>query len=601
MQHKPPRVTVYDLTHTLDYDVADPGQAARAWDEAHAVATLQGIVNRSGPRLYLRYVVDNGRNIDDWWLDELSRPGQWLAGAERRTAASLEELVTMFRAEVAGAVVYDAAAHALSNVASTAAGADDLVAIRLDETPGSICARLVAGGPRLPVRTRLTPDLLRETRLSDGAGCPLDADRSPKCAAHLWAKQAYIETGKCNPAYLGYYIASDWIQRAAMGPVDHHTLTNHDFFVARRAFFCDLNVWDDETPVDDPAQPPGADRRTLECILRSLQQRCGGAMIHAGGFTPWSLKYTDVGAAGGTHRPVDSEWELVRVLSAYNAFLDADALRIGAMANASFFMHYPLADRYPQGLPTSRARGADRVPAAGGDRDALMFYVGDYDSAAWLYRRVADLWEDPRRGEVPLSWAISPVLARRAPMAMARMWQTRSPNDAFIAADNGAGYLNPSMLCEPRPISGLPDALNAWVRHCQAFYDRWDLRITGFIIDGHAPPMNRAALDAYRVFSPDGIVPQKTAAEYSLHGDMPVVRAGPDVHEKDPRRAAAEIMAHVHSRRAAGLRYHWFRSILRSPSWYADVAAAIRGGDPSIDIVTAPVLFRRLREELRNG
>jgi hypothetical protein len=318
-------------------------------------------------------------------------------------------------------------------------------------------------------------------------------------------------------------------------------------------------------------------------------------MIHAGGFTPWLFKYADVGGAGGTHRAVDSEWELIRVMSAYNAYLDADALRLGAMANASFYMHYPLADRYPQ---SPDANPADPAPPAGGGRDTLMFYVGDYDSAAWLYRRTPVLWDDPRRGEIPLSWAISPVLARRAPMAMARMWQTRSPNDAFIAADNGAGYLNPSMLCAPRPISGLPDGLSTWTRHCRAFYDRWDLQITGFIIDGHAPAMNEAALDAYESFSPGGIVPQKTATETSLHGVMPVVRAGPDVHETDPRRAATEILDHVRTRRAAGLRFHWFRSILRSPTWYAEVAEAVESGDEGIDIVTAPEFMRRLRGEL---
>ena len=58
-------------------DVADiediPG------DEQLLFATLQGIVNRDAPRLYVRFVEAGGRNVDDYWLDKLSEPGQWLA------------------------------------------------------------------------------------------------------------------------------------------------------------------------------------------------------------------------------------------------------------------------------------------------------------------------------------------------------------------------------------------------------------------------------------------------------------------------------------------------------------------------------------------
>ena len=71
-------------------------------------------------------------------------------------------------------------------------------------------------------------------------------------------------------------------------------------------------------------------------------------MIHVGGFVPWAYKYTNHGAAGGSHAPVPSEWEYGKVISAYNGFMDADAIGYGAMANASFFAHYPLEEKYPQ-------------------------------------------------------------------------------------------------------------------------------------------------------------------------------------------------------------------------------------------------------------
>ena len=232
-----------------------------------------------------------------------------------------------------------------------------------------------------------------------------------------------------------------------------------------------------------------------------------------------------------------TEWELVRVISAYDGFLDADAIGHGTMANASFFMHYPLAEQYPQAPPPTdvelRESGlldSDGRPAEG--LDFVMFYVGDFDAAAWLYQRMPDLWNDPRRGQVPLSWAISPVLSRRAPMIMDLMWRTRSDQDFFISADNGAGYLSPSMLVEPRPISGLPSGLAEWSKHCTAYYRQWDMRITGFIIDGNAAPTPPAVLDAYSGFSPDGIALQRHDQDFRLQGDLPVIKCGVG-HQRD--------------------------------------------------------------------
>jgi hypothetical protein len=596
-------IHVYDLTHTLSADLSDSRQAARVWDEAHALATLQGIVNRDRPRLYLRYVRHSGLNVDDWWLETLSRPGEWLSGVPRQRVDSLEDLVELFREDIAGAVVYDPRVPATSNVASALAGVENLTAVRFDETPGSVYERLIVKGPRLPVVRRLVNDdrSLMFTGRGRLPGHDEASSGSAKCDAYLWAVRELIETGRCDPAFVGYYIDSYWIDHADKSVPDHHTLSNHDYFVARRAFFCDLHCWGDETPVDDPHQPLGADRETFRTILHALYQRNDGGMIHIGGFTPWAFKYTSFGQAGGNHGPVDTEWEMVRLASAYNAFLDADAIGLGAMANASFFMHYPLKQRYPQApRPTTedldRHGYTDESGAVTTDgRDYVMFYVGDYDSAAWLYRCVPTLWADPQRGNVPLSWAISPVLERRAPMALAHMWQTRSDRDAFIAADNGAGYLNPSMLAEPRPISGLPSGVGAWATHCRPYYRRWGLTITGFIIDGHAPAMDGNTLDAYAAFSPDGIVPQKVDAEVSLRGMMPILRSGPDIIHPDPIRAAQNLARHVGERRRRGPPFHWFRTILKSPSWHASVAAELKRAAPSIEIVTAPVFFELLR------
>ena len=68
-----------------------------------------------------------------------------------------------------------------------------------------------------------------------------------------------------------------------------------------QAFFFDLSIWGDETPVDDPGQALGSDRALLIAVFSSAYNRTqapgytGPQMLHVGGFTPWWFKYTKDG------------------------------------------------------------------------------------------------------------------------------------------------------------------------------------------------------------------------------------------------------------------------------------------------------------------
>lgn len=586
----PQPIYQYDLTPTLKLDLSDQDHALRVWDEAHAVSTLQGIVNRRAPRLYLRYVEHAGQNVDDYWRELFSQPGAWLADRPIKTLDSLEALVSQFRGDVRGAVVYDPDLPATSNLASTLAGLEDLVAIRFDPDPGSVYSRLVTHGPELPVAHRLYGDAFRERIRTAATGL---AAKSDKCASYAWAKKQFIDSGRCDPKLLAYYIDHFWTRVATHGPKNQHTVTNHDYFVAKRAFFCDLHCWNDEAPNDDPEQPHGADLATLCEILAALYKANRGAILHVGGFTPWAYKYTDFRGVDNKHGGVPTEWELVRVVSAYNGFIDADAIGHAAMANASFWMHFPLAARYPQAEAV-----APETLDPDGDRDFIVFYVGDYDSAAWLNQRMPDLWNDPQRGKLRLSWAISPILAVRAPHVMAHLWKTRAPSDDFWSGDNGAGYLNPTMLAEPRPISGLPSGLDAWAQHCNQHYKQWSLRSTGFIIDGYADPMHEVVYDAYAKFSPEGVIPQRAERDAWMHGQMPVLKRGPDIGGDDPAKAGEVIAKEVRERRERGIRFHWFRSILKSPNWHKQAVETAQAADARITVINANEMFARLKRWL---
>ena len=605
---QPPAVKLFDLGYTLRIDANNRQQVLMAWDHCHTVAVLQGLVNRGGPTLYLRFTESQHRkqNVDDFWLEKISEPDQWLHGRPVERIDTIADLVRQFRPHIRGLVVYDPSVAATSNVASTIAGAESLLPVRYDPAEGSLY-RLLTGELSLPIQRRLVHD--DGSSLFTGRGTIPGTDRpstgSAKCDAYLWMKHHYLDAGRCDGAYGAYYLDQYWIGKPRNAVLNHHCLTNHDFFVARNAFFFDLGVWGDEKPVDDPQQAMGTDLETLKALLRSAYEHGGRErMIHIGGFVPWAHKYTTHGDAGGRHDPVPSEWEYGRVISAYNGFMDADAVSYGAMANASFFMHYPLQPTYKQDWVTREdltRRGylddQGRVKFDG--REFLIFYVGDYDCAAWLYQRTMDIWDDPARGQIPLMWCISPVLDRRAPMAMDYMRRTATPNDYFAAADNGAGYCEPGMLQEPRGVSGLPSGLDAWARHCKTFYDRWGLTITGFIIYAHGPILNEAGLDCYASFSPNGIVPSGGPASL-LHKGMPVLRFDHDVNEGNPADAARHVVERIAQRRTEGhAPFHWFRNILKTPTWYVKTYDQIRETNPRIELLDAPTFFELYRIHLQ--
>lgn len=595
-------VVYLDMSAWRQVRADDADACARMWDELHCAATLQGVVNRRAPLLYIDYVANEFMEVDRFWWDECRREGGWLAGRDTVVCRDVAEAVERYADRLRGAVVYDPAVASTSCVASAVAGVEDLVAVRYDTTPGSLYDRLVVHGPQLKVRVWLVNE--DGTPMFTGRGTVPQTDRastgSVKVDPYVWFVERYMKRGRCSGEYGAYYLDQYWHQRTGAAPMNAHCLTNHDFFVSRRAFFFDLSPWGDEAATDDPSQPVGSDLAMLKELLGEAYRLNGGKrMCHIGGFPAWAYKYTR--HAGGSHEDVATEWEFSRIISAYNAFKDADAIGYGAMANASFWQHYPTAESYPQKWVDDedlRRRGyldeAGHVRLDG--RKFIIFYVGDYDASAWITAVLPHLWNDPARGKLPLMWCISPVLERRAPMVLDYVRRTASENDYFAAADNGAGYLMPGMLQAPRPISGLPDGLDVWAAHCRPYYEKWGLTITGFVIDGEAPGLTYDGLACYASFSPNGIVPQKTPRT-RLYGEMPVLRAGADL-VRSPRENAAFI---VDDMRRNPIPFGWYRDILKSPSWHVEMMDEVKRLDPTIELLDAPTFFELYRRWLREN
>lgn len=576
---------VLDVRELKSRDLTQPANAVAVWETMHALAALQGIVNREAPRFYLLYCDGFGVDTDQFWLDWLRGEDGWWRETRIVPLTSLEDAVRAFTNQIKGVVAYDSAVPATSCLASTAAGSDDLLPVRFSRETNSLFARLT-GKLGLPVRLWLVnPD---GTSKFTGQGTLPDTTEpssgSAKVDAYRWALRHFVESGKCDTRFAAYYLDAFWLQRPRNGPPDLHTLSNHDYFIAKRAFFFDLSPWGDEPPVDDPQQSAGLDKQTLIDVLRALQAKAPRRIIKIGGFPPWPFKYTTHGGAG-KHEGVPTEWEFTRLISQFNAYHEADAAGVGGMANASCFRHYPLKARYPQPNPKPTRRDWQRAGwlTASNQVAPKLFvghYVGDYDAPSWLYKAVPKFFNDPQRGQVPLGWAFDPNLADRAPQVLAYAYRHATSNDFFIAGDSGAGYLNPRGLTV-RPDSQSPPALQLWTDYCRNYFERWDMTITGFVLDGASGASTELEFAAYRKFSPDGCGTHYEPGPKIIAG----VSTCPERDLPDAPEKAAQVIATLAKEVKATPRFLWARSILKPPSWYAQVSQILRERFPESPVV----------------
>ncbi|MGI6400964.1 MAG: hypothetical protein ACOX0A_02445 [Thermoguttaceae bacterium] len=573
---------VYDMSYLRSVERANPSDVRRVWDETLLISALQGLANRDSARLYVNFVLTYEREVDLFWLANFSEEIQcsdgtvrhgWLQGRERRDVQTLDELLDVFNDAYVGVVLYDERVPSSVNVALTIAGVENLLPIRYDEAQNSLYDRLVASpsGRRLPIVKRLinedgSPMFTGSGRIPDTT---LDSTGSVKADAYYWLIECYFKTGKVNFTEGGYYLDSYWLDHP-IGAVQNHCLTNRDFGVSRKGFFFDLSPWDDETPNDDPEQSLGTDFNAFNAIMRAAYDGTEGKkVIRVAGFTPWDTKYTDHGNVGGNHGGVETEWRHAEILSNYNAFLDADALGFGAMANASFYQHFPLDERHPLEKPTLETLRERKLIDENDrpiDKTFVGIYFGDYDSAAWVYQNAPRFWTDPNRGSIPISWAFNPNLADRFAPGFDYFRRTKTPNDFFVSGDSGAGYVNPMGFVEPRRFSELPDGLDVWIRHCVRHFQQWDLSGIGFIIDGHARTTDRQTLERLSAYSPDGMITHRGSVagvvDNPFGGKTPFRPMNFDL--SGPEHGAQVILSDVRFDR--GPQFNVYRVILWSPS-----------------------------------
>ncbi len=195
-----------------------PKAGEARYDYLKIATALQGLVNRNEAQLYYlfetnSFAKNNGNvDMDEYWLEKLSEEDEYLASfTQRKDVTDFYQLFTIFEDYYDGIVLWDPDVPATSNVASTVAGADDLLPVRYLTEEGSLWAALQEKNlfADHDVKVNLVDKFAdNATNIPDSTTA---STGSAKNDAYIWAKEQYLDTGKTS-ADLMTYTVDAWVK-----------------------------------------------------------------------------------------------------------------------------------------------------------------------------------------------------------------------------------------------------------------------------------------------------------------------------------------------------------------------------------------------------
>ncbi len=615
-------------------------------DISRLVFSLQGLVNRDFGRdsKHTSILYASSDLTDSKWMDYMKSEGSVYAGMEKIVISSWAKFLETFQNQIAycGMILWDGNVPATANVAGTICGVDGYLPV-LAKSP--LHDELKAAG--IEEKQSLV-DLFQNGKKGEKiTGTNVVSTGSAKNDAYRWALEKYFH--RCSANYLAYildgactikgYEAYENHPTALLRNAGSNCLANHDYLIARRAFFFDLAPYKEEAACDDPSQitkyefacnhcgnvalyefdelmgledpdcvkcgekvmwwnlgldfeeatkkvtmaEMGVDNETMLMIYARRYERAKGAIGQLMGFPPWWLKYTDTdkqGSKPGTW----IEWLYCEYITCYNLAKEADAAHPSSMTNGSAFYKYvPVLEKYENKFEeyyqTSGLEYSD-------DTYYYTLYIGDYDSSAWLKEHVYEFFMknggDRTRGQVPITWCFNPNLSNRVPMVFDYIYQNKKDNEFFAAGDSGAGYVIPSGLFtgmqmvytrEERPSEyGNGDV--QWANYCKKFYERFDMKATGFIING-GNSYTTDILGMYSSFSTMGAMHNGRGALMTNYKGVPFVYCQNGIGDEGKNMESKLSTMYTHATEGMkGYNFSAFRTICWSPGGVSQMVKA---------------------------
>jgi len=528
-------------------DVADVFDAPG--DAKLVLSTLQGIVNRKQPRIYLIESEEEGKYT---WLNDLNVP--------YTVHEDYWEIVRKYKNEVKGVIVYDPAVPDSINVATTLAGIRDAVAASPDY------AEMLAAAPynlpvledlrgrfanRLDAYTWQFENLWSQTTHRMLIG--LSPDKQIRIPPGLpegfrvIAEEPTQERGAANrqvyaldlTEFLGeesvYLRFDDAFPQDGWGPAVHEVRVEADgqviaHFIAgtpeEELFLYDRN---------NSQLSPGSGGHRFADNGRYFVYR----------FTPPEgtqqlVAHVDMWnqfkVSAGNKQPLNSEQKepygflrdyavanramvfwlesnvteeralFERILAAvepgtpYLGWFSNDVAGefTGVEITSSYGVYVLAADWFSNmtvfsGTKLTAPAPKQKAKAPELENKIYVTYVySEGDNLQYNQHRMRVLWDDPNRGKVPINWTSNPLLYDAAPAFLDYYFRTATPNDQIIAGPSGAGYFYPNVW----PDNSFP----TFLRETYPYLQKTGMTIPYVLnrISGDNVPLSDRKADAYK-------------------------------------------------------------------------------------------------------
>jgi len=351
---------------------------------------LQGIVNRSTPRIYLIY--DRANRC---YPESGSADRAWLRFYEEAYGVRVEEIspedaVRRFKDSVHGYVLWDPELGDTLNIACTMAGLESVI----------------------PVTEKLIPLVRR-------VGIPQTHDLAGrwknKVEAYRWAVKELLP--RCNKSLAGHV----QVPVSLDSPIQRFGVSVRDILVACSAFMFSVGMTPTEEAREDPKRRPvwpgSTEEKQLVSEIYSKLRR--PALIFG-----WITTARDENVYVSTN----SKFGHVTLCGMNNS------------GNFSVHAGFPR-------LSTRGLMGCSRREIPPLERKVYVTFALSDGDALWnINIRMHGEWDRPERGQIPFGWTFQPILAELAPGMLEFFLRTATENDCLVAGPSGVGYYKPSLM-----------------------------------------------------------------------------------------------------------------------------------------------------------
>ena len=482
-------------------DVADVYDAPG--DVKIMMATLQGIVNRNQPRIYLLENQEEGKMT---WLNDLKVPytvhdDPW-------------ELVSDFKKEVKGIIVYDPKVPDSINVATTLAGLKDAVVASpelsakltaapyglkvLDDLQGKFKDKLDAYtwqyenlwkqtthrmliGLSPDTSVKLPPGLPQsfkvvaeeKTQERDAKNRKIyDLDLTSFLgtdAVYLrfedafqqdgWGSAVHEVTVKADGQTIAQFVPGTDDEKPFLydaqssqlseGSGGHRFADNGRYFVyefkvpaGTKSLTASVDMWNQFKVLAGNEAPPSSEQKEPYGYLRDYAVANKAMVFWLGTNTPEQKALFDKILADV---PAGTPY-----LGWFSNDTEGEFNGVELLSNHSI---YVLAADWFSNLTVfsgteNKGQGplpSDKVKTPKLENKIYVTYTfSEGDNFQYNQHRMRNLWDDPNRGKVPINWTSSPMLYDGAPAMLNYYRSTATANDQLIAGPSGGGYFYPN-------------------------------------------------------------------------------------------------------------------------------------------------------------